>query len=88
MPTDSYTKTILTLITLLLAVIALKPLFQPQAAAAQSDLSGVQFVSAGNDGFFAFDTKTGNVWAYNTAGHNNLAQPFGKITQLGKPLTR
>ena len=40
---DLYTKTILTLIALLLAVVALGPLVQPQPVAAQSPFAGTQF---------------------------------------------
>ena len=42
---DLYTKTILTIIALLLAVFTLKPIFQPQAAMAQGGYAGIQFSS-------------------------------------------
>ena len=58
---DLYTKTILTLIALLIAVIALQPFTRPQAVEAQSSLNGVQFsvgwgTSTGDIAFF--DTRS------------------------------
>jgi len=77
---DYYTKTILTIIALLLAVIALKPLFQPQAAMADGKYAGVQFsYSGGNHAFF--DARTGDVWEYGEDGHyrqHHRVHEFGK----------
>jgi hypothetical protein len=87
---DLYTKTILTLITLLLAAILLKPIVHPQLTIAQENpnahenLSGIQF-SAAVGGFYAFDTSTGDIWAYNLASGGCA---HFKLTKLGKPLTR
>jgi hypothetical protein len=82
---DLYTKTILTLIALLLAVIALKPIVQPQPTIAQGNLSSIQF-SGARIGFWAFDTRTGDVWIYNT--QTGGCDGHFKITQLGKALER
>ena len=82
---DLYTKAILTIIALLLAVIALKPLFQPQPAMAQGNFSSVQF-SSSPGGLKFFDTRTGEIWLYQENG-GQMYQHF-KITQLGKPVQR
>jgi hypothetical protein len=84
---DLYTKTILTIIALLLAVIALKPLIQPNAVAAQVNLSGVQF-SGIPGGLTAVDTKSGEVWVYVDTPDAHEVQLIGKINQLGKPMVR
>jgi hypothetical protein len=80
---DLYTKTILTLIALLLAVIALKPILQPQTVKAGGSFSGVQF-SATVGGFWVFDSSTGDVWAYNSG--SGKADIHFKVTKLGQPL--
>jgi hypothetical protein len=77
---DLYTKTILTLIVLLLSVFALKPVFQPQTAKAAGAFAGVQFsYSGGNHAFF--NVNTGDVWEYGDHGdfrnHYNVHE-FGK----------
>ena len=78
---DLYTKTILTLIALLLAVVALKPLFQPQAVMAAGNFDRIQFsYSSGGDHAF-FDTRSGDVWEYGDNGH--FKQHY-KVTELGK----
>jgi hypothetical protein len=85
---DRYTKTMLTLIALLLAVIALKPLFQPQVAMAQADAQGkydhVQFSYSGGETAF-FDTQTGDVWTHDQDGH--FKQHY-KVNEWGKDLGR
>jgi hypothetical protein len=79
MRADVYTKTVLTLIALLLAVIALKPLVLPQAAKADS-FSSVQFsYSGGNQAFF--NANTGDVWEY--GDHGNFRNHY-KVHELGK----
>jgi len=83
---DIYTKVILTIIALLLAVIALTPLVQPQPAMAQGSFSGVQ-MSGGGDMFF--DTRTGDICAYE---FDRNSPRFGQVTahykigKLGQPL--
>jgi hypothetical protein len=77
---DLYTKTILTIIALLLAVIVLKPLFQPQPAMADGRYSSVQFsYSGGNHAFF--DTRSGDVWEYGDKG--DFKQHY-KVHEFGK----
>jgi hypothetical protein len=77
---DLYTKTIFTIIALLLAVIVMRPLFQPQAALADGNYGGIQFsYSGGNHAFF--DTRSGDVWEYGDDGH---FRQHSKITEFGK----
>jgi hypothetical protein len=79
---DLYTKTILTLIALLLGVVALKPIIQPQPVSAQASLAGVQF-SGSVGGFWLFDTKTGDVWAYEKQGSNTAVTHVGRVPEIG-----
>ena len=80
MSIDLYTKTILTLIALLLAVFTLKPILQPQAVMADGDFSHIQFsYSGGNHAFF--DTRSGDVWEYGDSG--NFRHHY-KVHELGK----
>jgi len=78
---DLYTKMILTLVALLLAVSVLKPILQPQQAAmADGRFSSIQFsYSGGNHAFF--DTRSGDVWEYGDNGH--FKQHY-KVHELGK----
>lgn len=77
---DLYTKTILTLVALLLAVSVLKPILQPQAAMADGRYSSVQFsYSGGNHAFF--DTRSGDVWEYGDNGH---FRNHYKVREFGK----
>jgi hypothetical protein len=77
---DLYTKMILTLIALLLAVVVLKPMLQPQAAMAEGAFAGIQFsYSGGNHAFF--NTNTGDVWEY--GDHGDFRNHY-KAHQLGK----
>jgi hypothetical protein len=61
MRNDLFTKTILTLIALLLAIIAVKPIIQPAPAQAKANLANVQFT--GGTTLFVID-NTGRVWDY------------------------
>lgn len=80
MRSDVYLKTILTIIAVFLAVIALKPFMQPQAALAEGGFAGIQFsFSGGNHAFF--DTRSGEVWEY--GDHGNFRNHY-KIHELGK----
>jgi hypothetical protein len=80
MRADIYTKTIITIIALLLAVIALKPLLLPQPALANGNYAGIQFsYSGGNHAFF--NANTGDVWEY--GDHGNFRNHY-KINELGK----
>jgi hypothetical protein len=81
---DLYTKTILTLIAALLAVVALRPLFQPaQTVQAQASLANVQF-SGRVAGFWLFDPHTGDAWSYNSS--TGQVMQHIKIQSLGSPL--
>jgi len=83
---DTYTKTILTLIALLLAIVVLRPVFQPPTASAQSAFAGIQFLG-GPDNLLAVDTRTGDIWEYKTGDlSNTVVMYWGKLTQIGKPL--
>ena len=77
---DFYTKTILTLVALLLAVNVLKPIFQPQAAMADGPYSNVQFSYSGGTHAF-FDTRSGDVWEYGDNGH---FKEHYKVHELGR----
>jgi hypothetical protein len=77
---DIYTKAILTIIAVFLAVIALKPILQPQVAMAEGAFAGVQFsYSGGNHAFF--DARSGDVWEYGDNGH---FRTHYKVHELGK----
>jgi hypothetical protein len=80
MRVDLYTKTILTIIALFLAVVALKPILQPQAVMAQGAFAGIQFgYNGGNHAFF--NANTGDVWEY--GDHGNFRNHY-KVHELGK----
>jgi hypothetical protein len=77
---DVYTKTILTLIVLLLAVFASKPILQPRPVMADGAYAGIQFsYSGGNHAFF--NPNTGDVWEY--GDHGNFRSHY-RIHELGK----
>ena len=77
---DLYTKTIFTLIALLLSVFALKPVFQPETAKAAGAFAGIQFsYSGGNHAFF--NVNTGDVWEY--GDHGDFRNHY-KVRELGK----
>jgi hypothetical protein len=80
---DLYTKTILTITAVLLAVVVSQSLLRPNAVSAQSALAGVQFTSR-PAGFLAIDTKAGEVWLYDI--ESKRTERLGKLTQLGKPI--
>jgi hypothetical protein len=82
---DLYTKTILTLIALLLAVIVLRPIIQPTPALAQANMSVLQFSQSGGM-FYFFDPRSGDVWEYNTLTSNGIKH--FKLEKLGLPLGR
>jgi hypothetical protein len=80
---DLYTKTVLTVIALLLTAMILKPLVQPSQASAQASLAGVQFAAASSS-FNAFDTRNGDIWLYSYDSGRYSARYLGRITQLGQ----
>jgi len=77
-----YTKTILTLVTLLLAVSVLKPILQPQAAMADGPYRSVQFSYSGGKHAF-FDTRTADVWEYGDNGHFGHFKQHYKVHEFG-----
>ncbi len=77
---DLYTKTILTVIALLLAMSVLKPILQPPAALADGPYSNIQFSYSGGSHAF-FDTRSGDVWEYGDNGH--FKQHY-KVREFGK----
>jgi hypothetical protein len=83
---DLYTKAVLTVIAGALLLIAGKPFFQPTTVAAQTSISSVH-LSGFAGGFWAFDTKTGDVYMYDLSMGSNVRY-YGKFTQLGKPLLK
>ncbi|HTR21587.1 MAG TPA: hypothetical protein VMH88_12095 [Gemmatimonadales bacterium] len=86
MKSDSTTKSLLALITIFLAVIALRPsLLHGTGQAQATDYAGVQFsVLPEEDAFFNFfDSKTGDVWTYDRKG--NLVDHH-KLNGLGRPM--
>jgi hypothetical protein len=83
MRVDWYTKSVLTVIAVLLGVIAVRPYVSPDTVAhAQGQFAGVEF-SAGAGGLNFFDTKTGEIWGYNNAGP--YKEKF-RLTKVGGPL--
>ncbi len=77
---DLYTKTILSIIALFLAVFLLIPIFQPKPVMAQGPYAGVQFsYSGGNHAFF--NVSTGDVWEY--GDHGNFRNHY-KVREFGK----
>lgn len=81
---DRYTKTLLTLIVLLLAVIALKPVVQPTPVKADSPFADITF-SGGPGGFWMFSARTGDIWNYNMQGGPPMHMKLGAP---GQPLQR
>jgi hypothetical protein len=85
MRVDLYTKTVLTIIMLLLVVVALRPLASPTTTAqAQSQFSGLHF-SGNAEGFWLFNEGTGDAWWYST---RDTPPGHVKLQKLGDPLVR
>jgi len=82
---DIYTKTVLTVIAAMLAVIACRPLISPETTvSAQGPFAGVLFSGVGGSYSF-FDTRTGDLWTYSY--EMPKARTYvGKVTKLGQPL--
>ena len=64
---DLYTKAVLTVIALLLAAVAIRPMFQPQPTFAQSGTSYAYLVPQAGDanmngGKHFIDMRNGNLW--------------------------
>ena len=89
MRTDTYIKTVLTVIAFLLLLIACNQYINPESKArAEGPFGGLQF-SVGAGEIYLFDTRTGEIWVYSR--HPNLG-PLGhvdskfKLTKPGQPL--
>lgn len=85
---DLYTKTVLTLIALLLAVVAITPLVRPNAVAAQPGQNplmmqptGLQFTATRGGGIWFLDPRNGDVWLYDP----NSPSPHGSVESTGDP---
>ncbi len=86
MTSDRITKSILGLITILLAVIALRPSMLNGSPRAQAtDYTGVQFsVTTNEDAFYNFfDPRNGDVWTYDKKG--DLVE-HRRLNGLGRPM--
>jgi hypothetical protein len=87
MKPDFYTKAVLTVIAVMLTVIAVKPMLDPdstvRAQAPQPSFVGVQYShwTEGNDVYF--DSRTGDKWEY--VGGDLLSH--NRVTKLGQPTT-
>jgi hypothetical protein len=84
---DTYTKIVLTVIALALAVVAFKPLVEPQAVAAQGPLAGLR-VFGTNGGFYVVDEMRGDFWLYGLGFTGKAAKYLGKMTRPGEPLNK
>jgi hypothetical protein len=79
---DLYTKAVLTIIAIMLSVIASNQLVSPLVASAQGSFAGVQYTGFPNS---FFDSRTGEIWEYYTAGE---FQGKLRLTKLGQPLVK
>jgi hypothetical protein len=80
---DWYTKGVLTVIALLLAVIAVDNMSARMRLKLRGRLPGSQF-SGAPDSFF--DTRTGEIWSYDSGG---VGPAFKlRLTKLGAPLVK
>jgi hypothetical protein len=98
MKPDLYTKAVLTVIAFMLVMIGCHHYVSPATTVkAEGPFAGVQF--SGPDTFSFFDTKTGDLWAYDPAHdewggkddlqivrHSGKWKYLGKVSQLGQPL--
>jgi hypothetical protein len=94
MRVDFYTKTILTLIALLLAVVVYKPSIQPTSAASGSVEPVVLCSSCGLPGadqgaMILMDRNNGDVWLYSDEALAGSRKPvkWGRLV-LGEAVTR
>jgi hypothetical protein len=88
MKSDGYTKTILTIIALMLTVIALRTLLTPDKVAhAQTSFAGLQVSSAGTGAPHTsfFDPTTGDLFVYYQF---NAPPDHFRISKLGLPLAQ
>jgi hypothetical protein len=80
---DLYTKAVLTIIAIALAVLASNQFISPRVASAQGTFAGLQFSSAGGYSYF-FDSRTGEIWSYSIG--DGKMQAKRQLTKLGQPL--
>jgi hypothetical protein len=81
---DLYTKTVLTIIALMLTAIVCKTFFNPETtASAQGPFAGVQYSRVGAIYSF-FDTKTGDIWEYDRSEQQRRTW-HAKVANLGEP---
>lgn len=84
MKPDLYTKAILTIIMLLLAVIACNQYVSPAAtASAQGPFAGVQYAHS----LEFFDSRTGDLWSYDRRGGELVVEWHSKFSKLGEKAT-
>jgi hypothetical protein len=82
MKPDLYTKTILTVIALMLTVIACKTVLSPETTvSAQGPFVGLQYVGHGD----FFDARTGEAFWYDDGSGRLIRR--SKLTKLGEPMT-
>jgi hypothetical protein len=86
---DTCTKTILAVIALLLAVIVLRPLANPQNVAhAQQGIFGPVQLTGGGGDLWVIDKNTGQIWVYAADSEGTVVRCLGKMVEVGKPLVR
>jgi hypothetical protein len=86
MKPDLYTKTVLTVIAIMLTVIACNQYVNPTATAqAQGAFAGI-VVTGQPAGWAMFDTRSGDAWVYRTTtGYDDMEVTYvGRIAAPGK----
>lgn len=90
MKTDRFTKGVLVVIATALATIACNQATSGPGSVAHAagKFANVQ-LSGSEAGFIAFDSESGDVWAYQNHGSGiDAVQYLGKMTDLGKLLVK
>jgi hypothetical protein len=86
MKPDLYTKTVLSVIAIMLSVIAGNQYIHPTTTvqAQGGQFAGVQYSTFPGGGHSFFDPRTGDIWVYQIA--NNVLKLFGhgKVTRFGE----
>jgi hypothetical protein len=80
---DLYTKAVLTIIAIALAVIASNQIVSPRVASAQGTFAGLQFTGGGGWSYF-FDSRTGEIWSYSIG--DGKMQAKRRLTKIGQPM--
>ena len=83
---DVYTKVVLTVIAVLLALNVTKTFIAPAPVEAQPAVVrfGALEMAFGGTGLWFFNKRTGAIWGYDLRNHQY--QKFGTLVELGKPL--